>query len=108
MKELEEIAIDENKTETEEKLQTEEDDVEYEESPGKKWNTSLESVGVSPINFHAVPQHVQVTRAKDKLKSGMEKYEKSISDVYNIPANEIKDKLKYAVSSETTKKSRWA
>ena len=105
MKELEEIAIDENKAETEEKLQTEEDDVEYEESPGKKWNTSLESVGVSPINFQAVPQHGQVTRAKDKLKSGMEKYEKSISDVYNIPANEIKDKLKYA---ETTKKGRWA
>ena len=99
----EEIAIDENETETEEKLQTEEDGVEYEESPKKKLNTSLESVGVSPINFHAVPQHSQVTRAKYKLNSDG-KYQKSISDVYNFRADEIKNKPKY-ISSETTKKA---
>ena len=34
----------------------------------------------------------------------MEKYKKSISDVYNIPADKIKDKPKYDVSGETTKK----
>ena len=87
MKEPEETAIDENETKTEEELQTEEDGAEYEESPKKKLNTSLESVGVSHINFHAVPQYSRVTRAKDKLKSVMEKYQKSISDVCNIPAD---------------------
>ena len=35
----------------------------------------------------------------------MEKYKKSISDVYNIPADKIKDKPKYDVSGETTKKA---
>ena len=104
MKEPEEITIDENETEKEEELHTEEG-VEYEESPTKKLNTSLESVGVLSITFHAVPQHSQVNRAKDKLKSVMEKYQKSISDVYNIPTDEIKDKPKYNVSSETTKKA---
>ena len=68
MKEQEEIAIDENETETEEELQTEEDGVEYEESRRKKLKTSLESIKVSTINFHTVPQHSRVTRAKDKLE----------------------------------------
>ena len=47
-----------------EELQIEDDSAEYEESPRKKLNTSLESVGVSPINVHAVPQHSRPTRAK--------------------------------------------
>ena len=68
MKKQEEIDIDENETETEEELQAEEDDVEYEESRRKKLKTSLESVKVSTINFHTVPQHSRVTRAKDKLE----------------------------------------
>ena len=42
-------------------------------------------------------------RAKDNLKSEMETYQKSIRDVYNIQADEIKDKPKYDVSSETKK-----
>ena len=67
----------------------------------------MESVGVSPVNNHAVPQHSRVTRAKDKLKSVKEKYQKSIFDVYNIPVDETKDKPKY-VCSDTTKNSRWA
>ena len=41
MKEPEEIVIDENETKIEEELQTEEDSVEYKESPRKKLNTSL-------------------------------------------------------------------
>ena len=40
----------------------------------------------------------------DKLKSVMEKYQKSIFDVHNIPADETNDKPKY-VSSSTTKKA---
>ena len=74
MKEPEEIAIDENETWTEEELQTEGDGVEYEESPRKKLNTSLESVGDSSVNFHAVAQDSQVTKAKGKLKSVKKKY----------------------------------
>ena len=35
----------------------------------------------------------------------MEKYKNSISGVYNIPADEIKDKMEYDVSNETTKKA---
>ena len=64
---------------------------EFSESPRKKLNTSLESVGLSPINFHAVPQHSRVTRAKSKLKSVMEKYQESISNVYNLPIDELDD-----------------
>ena len=41
MNEPEEITIDENETETEEEFQIEDDSTEYEESPRKKLNTSL-------------------------------------------------------------------
>ena len=77
MKEPEEIAIDENETETEEVLQAAENGADYEESTKKKLNTCLVSDGVSSINFHAVSQHRRVNKLKiviDKLKSVIEKY----------------------------------
>ena len=77
MKEPEEIAIDENETETEEVLQAAENGADYEESTKKKLKTCLVSDGVSSINFHAVSQHRRVNKLKiviDKLKSVIEKY----------------------------------
>ena len=105
MNEPEEITIDENETKTEEELQIQDDSAEYEESPRRKLNTSLESVGVSPINVHTVPQHSRPTRAKEKLKSVMEKYQESISDAYDVSVDVIKEKPKDDIQSETTKKA---
>ena len=68
MNEPEKITIDENETETEEELQIKNDSAEYEESPRKKLNTSLESVGVSPINVHAVTQHSRPTEQRKNSK----------------------------------------
>ena len=79
MKEPEEIAIDKNETETEEELQTEEDGVEYEESPRKKQH----KFGICwsfTHQFSWTTKHSRVTRAKDKLESVIEKYQKSIFD----------------------------
>ena len=44
------------------------DDATYKEyeTPRKRLNTSLETVGVSPVNLHGVPQHSRATSAKRK------------------------------------------
>ena len=44
------------------------DDAAYKmyETPRKRLNTSLETVDVSPVNLHGVPQHSRATSAKQK------------------------------------------
>ena len=44
------------------------DDATYKvyETPRKRLDTSLETVGVSPVNLHGVPQHSRATSAKRK------------------------------------------
>ena len=44
------------------------DDATYKvyETPRRRLNTSLETVGVSPVNLHGVLQHSRATSAKRK------------------------------------------
>ena len=81
----------ETETEGESQNETEDEHVEYQESPRKRLNSSFELVGVSPVNLHSLPPHSRVTRAKEKLKTVITKFEESISTVYNFPMEQLKD-----------------
>ena len=97
----------ETETETEDEIQTEteEEPHEYMESPKKRLNTSLETVGVSPANLHGVAQHSRVTKAKEKLKTVLTTYEESISQVYSCPIDELRNNNEgLKETSETAKK----
>ena len=52
------------------------------ESPKKKINTTLESIGVSPVNIHGVAQHSHTSNAKGKLKKVLNVYKEKISATY--------------------------
>ena len=53
------------------------------ESPKKKLNATLESIGVSLGNIHAVAQHSRASNAKSKLEKVLNVY-KNISAAYNV------------------------
>ena len=62
------------------------DDATYKvyETPRKRLNTSLETVGVSPVNLHGVPQHSRATSAKRKQDKVVENYKTTIAEAYNM------------------------
>ena len=63
------------------------DDATYEvyETPRKRFNTSLETVGVSPpVNLHGVSQHSRATSAKQKLDKVVDTYKSSIAEAYDV------------------------
>ena len=62
------------------------DDVTYEvhETPRKCFITSLETVGVSPVNLHGVPQRSQATSAKKKLDKVVDTYKSNIAETYDV------------------------
>ena len=62
------------------------DDATYKvyETPRKRLNMSLETVGVSPVNLHGVPQHSRATSAKQKLDKVVDKYTSTIAEAYNV------------------------
>ena len=63
------------------------DDATYEvyESPRKRFNTSLETVGVSPpVNLYGVPQHSRATSAKQKLDKVVDTYKSTIAEAYDV------------------------
>ena len=53
-------------------------------TPRKRLNTSLETVGVSPVNLHGVPQHSHATSAKQKLGKVVDTYESTIAEAYDV------------------------
>ena len=55
-------------TESSEKELASDDDFLLFESPKKKLNSTLESIGVFPVNIHGVAQHSSNSNAKGKLK----------------------------------------
>ena len=59
------------------------------ESPKKKLNSTLESIGVSAVNIHVDAQHSYVSNAKGKLKSVLNVYKENISAPYNVSDLEI-------------------
>ena len=55
-------------TESSEKELASDDDFLLYESPKKKLNSTLESIGVFPVSIHGVAQHSSNSNAKGKLK----------------------------------------
>ena len=60
------------------------------ESLKKKLNSTLKSIGVSPVNIHGVAQHSRASNAKGKLKKILNVYKENISDAY-ISNKEIEE-----------------
>ena len=52
------------------------------ESPKKKLNSTLESIGVSSGNIYGVAQHSHTSNAKGKLKKVVNVYKENISAAY--------------------------
>ena len=50
--------------------------------PRKKLNTSLDTMGISPVHLHGVAQHSRASTAKNKLDSTVEVLKTSLSDAY--------------------------
>ena len=62
------------------------DDATYEvdETPRKRFITSLEMVGLSPVNLHGVPQRSQAASAKNKLVKVVDTYKSTIAETYDV------------------------
>ena len=61
-----------------------------ESSPRKRQlNSSLESIGVSPVNVHGVAQRSRALNAKSKLRKVMDAYKEDIASAYNIENCEL-------------------
>ena len=54
------------------------------ETPRKRLNKSLETVGVSPVNLHGALQHSRATSAKQILDKVVDKYTSTIAEAYNV------------------------
>ena len=66
------------------------DDFLLYESPKKKLNSALESIGVSPVNIHGVVQHSRASNAKSKFKKVLNVYKEDIFAAY-VSDIEIKE-----------------
>ena len=53
------------------------------ESPKKKLNLTLKSIGLSPVNIHGVAQNSRASTAKGKLNKVLNVYKENISAAYN-------------------------
>ena len=61
------------------------------ESPKKKLNLTLKSIGVSPVNIHRVVQHSRASTAKGKWNKVLNLYKENISAAYNGSDIEIEE-----------------
>ena len=62
------------------------------ETPKKKLNSSLQAIGVSPIDpLHAVAQHSRIIHAKSKLDKVVDKLKNNLSEAYAIEINQMDD-----------------
>ena len=52
------------------------------ESPEKKLNLTVESIGVCPVNIQGAAQHSHSSNAKGKLKKVLNAYKENISAAY--------------------------
>ena len=72
------------KTESSQDELASDDDFLLYESPKKKINSTLESIGVSPVNIHGVALHSRASNTKGKLKRVLNVYKENISAAYNL------------------------
>ena len=74
-----------------------ESDVEQNESdndysckmPRKKLNTSLDTMGISPVHLHGVAQQSRASTAKNKLDRAVEVLETPSSDAYVVSTDQL-------------------
>ena len=63
------------------------------ESLKKKLNATLERIGVSLGNIHAVAQHSRASNAKSKLEKVLNVYKENISAAYNVSDVETEEQF---------------
>ena len=71
------------KTESSQDELASDDEFLLSESPKKKLNLTLKSIGLSPVNIHGVAQHSRASTAKGKLNKVLNVYQENISAAYN-------------------------
>ena len=76
------------------------DDFLLYESPKKKLDLTLESIGVSPVNIYGVAQHSCASNAKSKLKKVLNVYKENISAAYTKNKAEELDRLHAAMKEK--------
>ena len=59
------------------------------ETPRKKLNTSLDTMGISPAHLHGVTQQSQALTAKNKLDRAVEVLKTSLSDAYVVSTDQL-------------------
>ena len=75
---------------SQDELVSDDDFLQY-ESPKKKLNSTLKSIGVSSVNINGVAQHNRASNAKGKLKKVLNVYKENISAAYNVLDIEIEE-----------------
>ena len=73
------------------------------EMPRKKLNTSLDTMGISPLHLHGVAQHTQASSAKNKLDRAVEVLETLIA--YVVITDQLVSSESVHVISETEQKA---
>ena len=79
------------KTESSQDKLISDDDFLLYESLKNKLNSTLERIGVSPVNIYGVAQHSCTASGKGKLKKVLNVYKENISAAYNVLDIEIEE-----------------
>ena len=75
------------------------------ETPRKKLNTRLDTMGISPVHLHGVAQHSWASTAKNKLDRAVEVLKTSMSDAYVVSTDQLASSESVNVISETEQKA---
>ena len=59
------------------------------EMPRRKLNTSLDTMGISPVHLHGVAQNGRASTAKNKLDRAVEVLKTSLSDAYVVSTDQL-------------------
>ena len=73
------------------------------ETPTKRLNSSLGSIGVSPINLHGVPQHSRAKSAISKFDKVVTTLKDNLSEAYQVDA----DVLNISDADSEAKEVKW-
>ena len=75
------------------------------EMPRKKLNTTLDTMGISPVHLHGVAQQSWASTAKNKLERAVEVLKISVSDAYVVSTDHLASSKSVNVISETEQKA---
>ena len=85
--------------------QNEADNDYFCETPRKKLNIRLDTMGISPVHLHGVAQHSWASTAKNKLDRAVEVLKTSMSDAYVVSTDQLASSESVNVISETEQKA---